>query len=263
MSNSESCSDGVRRVLRSLDTSYRHDRPPQRSIVVTARGLPSPPQAGDAAVRSRVPARQRSPHCGRGPTSPGFRRWRTVGSQRRPARRGCDPQGRCDRARPGAVEGRRRPRPHDPPTARPVRTSNRLGPAAHEMWDAGTASRCRLPLAALLARLHGRALSQMRCRIERPSADVRRRQGPVDQERVAGSHLAQHVSGRERDLGRRVLVRAAVEPLGRRARPGVDLGLAEDPIDVAERRRIGQPGVHDLGEVVGEDRVGLRAVGGV
>jgi hypothetical protein len=93
-------------------------------------------------------------------------------------------------------------------------------------------------------------------------ADAGGRQGAVDQERVAGAHLAQGVGWHERRGGGGEHGGASAELAGERAGAGFELGVAEELGDVAQGGVVAEPGVEDLGELVGEDGVGGAAVGG-
>ena len=85
----------------------------------------------------------------------------------------------------------------------------------------------------------------------------------MQEEGVAGAHLAQGVRRGERHLGGAELHRAPAATHVGRAAAGHDLGVAHHGPDVAQRRRVGEAGVEELREVVGEDGVGLASVGGL
>jgi hypothetical protein len=86
--------------------------------------------------------------------------------------------------------------------------------------------------------------------------DVGGRQGAVDQERVAGAHLAQGVGWDERRGGGGERGGASAELAGEGAGAGFEFGVTEELGDVAQGGAVAEPGVEDLGEVVGEDGVG-------
>jgi hypothetical protein len=92
-------------------------------------------------------------------------------------------------------------------------------------------------------RLLGGSHGEAAVAVVRAGADVGGRQGAVDQEGVAGAHLAQGVGWGERRGGGGERGGASAELAGERAGAGFEFGVAEELGDVAQGGVVAEPGV--------------------
>ena len=229
--------------------------PPRRLAAERRRGVPGRRRRGRGS-RARAPSSVRSSSQ---PVS--LRPWSMTSSDRGRARRGCR-----------AARGRRR-------------SSVPVVPQSGGLGDmAGRARRRRLAVGGCgsQVRVHQAVSSCWLVRAARWAASGRRRVGNAGRTRRRSVHHARvrmcaggsvpwissappaasagpRGAGRAADASWRYWVESG--PIVPRPARRVDLDVAEDLGQVAERDRVGLPAVEDLGEVVRDDRVGVAPVG--